>query len=77
MQLHHQRHASAFQPLDHPQLPERARAIERPLGDAPHELGEDPIRSRSGRLNATQVLLDADLRVFDPDGVLEVEGNAS
>ena len=73
--LREQGPAVLLEPLDHPDLPERLRAIQ--------VLGEDPGGGRAqlclgaGRRNSAvaQVVVDVEVRVVDPDRLAHAEGH--
>jgi hypothetical protein len=67
------RHATRRQPLEVPDVPERARPVE----PATHELAHDCTKlvaaTRRGDWRDVEVLVEVEARVVDPDRVVEPE----
>ena len=59
--------------LDDPHLPQRPVAVERTSGDVAHDLGQLVHRARRRRADAMEMVVEIELRVLDPHGVVEVE----
>ena len=74
MHLGDQRETPALEALGHPQLPERARTIERRAQDAPGQVGELARATRRRAGDAPQVMDEIEVRVVDPRGVIEMKG---
>ena len=60
------------QPLDHVRLPQRAGAVERAADDAGDEVGELLVAARRGRCGVAHVEVEIEVRVVDPERVVEV-----
>jgi hypothetical protein len=62
--------------LDHVHLPQRAREIEVRRGEPRGQDAELTPVARLGQPHVMDVMLDLELRVLDPIGTVEIEGNA-
>ena len=67
--------APVLEPLDHPDLPERLRAVELLRHHAPDELAQLALAPRGGQRGVAQVVLDVEVRVVHPDRPPELEGD--
>ena len=76
MDLREEREAPLREPLDDPRLPERSRAVERRAVDAAADGGELAWAARRGARDAPHVVDDVEVRILDPDRVVQVEGHA-
>ncbi len=66
MDLGHHREARALEPLDHPDLPERAVAVERHLRDPRDRVEQLAIASRDRQRHAVQVVVERERAVVRP-----------
>ena len=73
--LRHQRPAAVGEPLDHPDLPQRLRAVERWDRPAPTRLRSSSSPPGAGRRRAPQVVAEVEVRVVDPHRAPEVVRN--
>jgi hypothetical protein len=65
--------AAIREPLDHVDLPERACAVERARVDARDQLGELLIVARGRHRDVSQVEVEIEVRVLDPERPVEIE----
>ena len=75
MNLREQPHASVLETVDQVELPQRLGAVERAREDPSDLLGELRIRGRRGQRQLAHVVLQVEVRVVDPVGVVEPERN--
>ena len=73
--LGHHADVPMLQALDHPQLPERAAAVELVAGDVGDQLAELPRAARSGHGDPSHVVVEVEVGVFDPHRVVQPEGH--
>jgi hypothetical protein len=66
----HRGEAPVLEPLDHPDLPERSRAVERSLEKARDERLELLVRARPRHRDVTQVVVEIEVPIVDPHRVL-------
>lgn len=66
--------ASPLEPFEDPELPEWTVSVEHGFGEGCYGFSKLPIVSRGGEADSTQVGFEGEARVFDPEGVTEVEG---
>ena len=66
---------AVLEPLHDVHLPERAAAIERPSHHLLGELGQLRLAARGGERGAAHVVLEVEVGVFDPERVVEREGD--
>jgi len=72
--LRHHGDLAVGQALDHPELPQRALAVQWLPGNVGARLGELLAIAGRGHGSAVQVAVDVEVRVVDPHGVIHVEG---
>ena len=65
------------QAVDEVQLPQRPRAIQRPRGDSRDLLADLGVRRGLGQRELAHVVLEVEVRIVDPVGVVEVERDAA
>ena len=68
-----ERPAAAAQVLDHPDLPQRLRAVELLRHDPPHEVAELLVAAGLGQARVPQVVAEVEVGVVDPDRRAERE----
>ncbi len=73
MHLEDQRRPPPAQTLHHGQLPKGPRSVEGASGEPGHDLSEDPVRPGGRRHHPADVRFEGEVRVVDPDGVVEAE----
>ncbi|GIW41897.1 MAG: hypothetical protein KatS3mg076_2474 [Candidatus Binatia bacterium] len=61
----------AFEPFDHPDLPEGPPAVEPPFHDPSRKLLELPFVTRPGKTRVTDVVVEVEALVVHPDGVVK------
>ena len=71
MELEDEAEAPVLEPLDHPQLPERTRAIERRAQDATRHRAELDESARLRQRDLTDVMDDVEVRILDPKRMVE------
>ena len=71
--LAQQRHVAVVEALDHVDLPQRPGPVERPAHDLAGERGELGRLAGGGEDVAADVVVEIEVRVLDPDGVVEAE----
>ncbi len=69
--------ASVLEALDHPDLPQRLRAVELLRHDASHQLAQLALAAGGGQRRVAQVVLDVEMRVVHPDRASQLEGNGA
>ena len=73
--LGHQCRALPLEPLDHVHLPERAVRVELAAHDPGHEGVELGLSSGRGQAGPAQVVVEVEVRIVDPDRVVQPEGH--
>jgi hypothetical protein len=61
------------QTFDYPELPQWPGAIERLRGDVRHQIRENSFRPWGWRLHPVDVAANIELRIVDPDRMVETE----
>ena len=71
--LRQQRPASVLETLNDPDLPQWMLSIERPAGNVRDHLAELARATRRGTADAADVVVDVEVRIFDPHGMVQAE----
>lgn len=75
VELCHDGEVTGLESLDHMHLPQGTVEIERTTGQFAHESGELVRTSGCGHARPAHMELEVEIRVFDPHGVMEAEGD--
>ena len=73
--LGHQRRALPFEPLDHVHLPQWAIGVELAAHHAGDERIELGLAARRGQARPAEMVVELEVRIVDPNGMMQSEGN--